>query len=520
MELLFFASAFACGFIVLQLRLPPLIGFLAAGFLLNGMGYQSTELLQSISDLGITLLLFSIGLKLKVKQLAAPQVWAVSSLHIVVSSALFTSLLLCLSYLQVPLLVELNSGTALLLGFALSFSSTVFAIKVLESRGEMGSLHGKISVGILVMQDIFAVVFLTVSTAKMPSAWALLLLLLPLSRRPLYWLLDRSKHGEVLPLFGFFFALVAGYELFELSGIKGDLGALIIGMLFASHAKAKELAKSLLSFKDFLLVGFFLTIGLNAQISLDALIVALALVVVLPIKTALYHWTMTIFKLRARTSIISAFTLSNYSEFGLILCAVAASNGWLSGDWLAVFAIAVALTFILSTPLNNAANEIYAKYEDCLSKFELKQRLDIEKEMELGDTKILIFGMGRVGSGVYDELSRTGSNKLAGVDNNPETITMHQQNNRSVILADATDPDFWQRINHSQVTMVMLTMPKHVQNVFAVEQLKASGYRGQVTAIAYYQDQQDELAAMGVHSTFNFYKEAGVGFADHVKQLL
>ena len=263
MELFFFATAFVCGFVVLQLRLPPLIGFLAAGFLLNAMGHESSDLLQSISNLGITLLLFSIGLKLKVKQLAIPQVWAVSSLHIVLSSALFTGLLLSLSYLQVPLLAQLSSDTALLLGFALSFSSTVFAIKVLESRGEMGSLHGKISVGILVMQDIFAVIFITVSTAKVPSAWALLLILLPLLRRPLFWLLDRSKHGEVLPLFGFFFALVVGYQLFELLGIKGDLGALIIGMLFAEHPKAKELAKSLLSFKDFLLVGFFLTIGLT-----------------------------------------------------------------------------------------------------------------------------------------------------------------------------------------------------------------------------------------------------------------
>ncbi|WP_341219177.1 NAD-binding protein, partial [uncultured Pseudoalteromonas sp.] len=88
------------------------------------------------------------------------------------------------------------------------------------------------------------------------------------------------------------------------------------------------------------------------------------------------------------------------------------------------------------------------------------------------------------------------------------------------LIADATDPDFWQRVNHSHVEMVMLAMPKHMQNIFALEQLQASGYTGQVTAIANYPDQQKELESMGVHSTYNFYLEAGSGFAEHVKQEL
>lgn len=520
MELTFFALAFLCGFAVLQLKLPPLIGFLGAGFLLNGLGYQSTDLLQTASDLGITLLLFSIGLKLRVNQLAIPQVWAVSSLHIVLSSVLFSSLLILLAYLKLPLFIDLDTNTALLLGFSLSFSSTVFAIKVLESRGEIGSLHGKIAIGILVMQDIFAVIFLTTSSGDIPSIWALSLLLLPLIRKPLFWLLERAQHGEVLPLFGGFFALITGYALFDTLGVKGDLGALIVGMLFASHSKAKELAKSLLNFKDFLLIGFFLTIGLNAEISVDAVLVALLLVLILPLKVAIYYWAMTVFRLRARTSLIGSFTLSNYSEFGLILCALAATNQWLSGEWLAVFAIAVSATFIIATPLNEYANELYVKYEKRLLKFELKTRLDMEKEMSLGDTEVLIFGMGRIGAGVYDELIEDGIKNISGVDSSQEVVEQQLLKNRNVILADATDPDFWQRINHSDVQMVMLAMPKHVQNVFAVKQLKQSGYTGKVTAIAVYRDQQRELEEMGVNSTYNFYEQAGAGFAEHAKDLI
>ena len=263
MELLFFAIAFVCGFSVYQLKLPPLIGFLMAGFILNLLGHQTTELLTSLADLGVTLLLFSIGLKLKVSNLIKPQVWAPATLHIVVCTAFFTSLLMLLGYISLPLFTELSLTSAMLVGFAFSFSSTVFAVKVLEERGEMATLHGKISIGILVMQDIFAVAFLAISTGKIPNMWALVLLVSLFALKPvMFWVLNRSKHGELLPLFGFFFALVIGYHAFEYAGLKGDLGALIIGMMFAPHKKASELSKSLLNLKDIMLVGFFLNIGL------------------------------------------------------------------------------------------------------------------------------------------------------------------------------------------------------------------------------------------------------------------
>ncbi|ATC94011.1 cation:proton antiporter family protein [Pseudoalteromonas tunicata] len=521
MELIFFATAFVCGFIVLQLKLPPLIGFLAAGFLLNLAGYHSTPLLETIAALGVTLLLFSIGLKLKVDHLTKLQVWAPASLHIILSSALFCGFLLLLGFFGLPLFTDLSAESALLLGFALSFSSTVFAVKVLEERGEMASLHGKIAIGILVMQDVFAVLFLAVSTGKVPNYWAIALVISLFFIRPVFfWILGRSKHGEVLPLFGFFFALVVGYNAFEFAGLKGDLGALIIGMLLASHRKAGELAKSLLSFKDLLLVGFFLSIGLNAQLTVQALVVALLIISILPIKVALYYVFTNMFHLRARTSLLGAFTLANFSEFGLIVCALAASSGWLTPEWLAVVAISVAITFIIASPLNNRANDIYVKLENWLFKFESKVRLAEEMPVNLNRTKILIFGMGRIGTGAYEAIAHTYPDMVGGVDINPECIERHLKRGRFAILADATDPDFWQRINHSEVEMVMLAMPKHVQNLLALEQIKLSGYGGQVTAIANYPDQQKELELLGVDSTYNFYLEAGTGFAEHVKEHL
>ncbi|CCQ11643.1 putative Glutathione-regulated potassium-efflux system protein KefB [Pseudoalteromonas luteoviolacea B = ATCC 29581] len=521
MELVFFAVAFLCGFAVYQLKLPPLIGFLIAGFVLNGLGFNATPLLEQLADLGVTLLLFTIGLKLHVRNLTKLQVWAPATLHIIASTFFFTSLSLMLGALSLPLFTELSWQSAALVAFAFSFSSTVFAVKVLEERGEMNSFHGKIAIGILIMQDIFAVIFLAVSTGKTPNIWAFALLIgLPLIRPIMFWILNRSKHGELLPLFGFFFALVAGYHAFEFAGLKGDLGALIIGMIFAPHKKASELAKSLLNVKDILLVGFFLNIGLNAQMSWDALLVALILILALPIKVALYYLFTNLFNLRARTSLLSAFTLSNYSEFGLIVCAVAATNQLITGEWLAVVAIAVSLTFIIASPLNKRSNELYVKIENWLLKFESDVRLEEEMNVSLPSARVLIFGMGRVGTGAYETIDTTHPGLIAGVDISAEVVNNHLARGRRVIVADATDPDFWQRINHSSVEMVMLAMPKHNQNLFALEQLKASGFAGQVTAIANYPDQQKELEELGVDSTYNFYLEAGSGFAEHVKQKL
>ena len=221
MELLFYASAFVCGFVVLQFKLPPLIGFLCAGFILNMAGYQSTNLLETMAELGVTLLLFSIGLKLKIGNLTKAQVWGPATIHIVVCSLIFWAVLIALSHFKWSLFTQLSVSSAAILAFALSFSSTVFAVKVLEERGEMTSLHAKVAIGILVIQDIFAVVFLAVSTGKIPNLWAIALLAaLPFIRPVFYWMLSRSKHGEVLPLFGFFFALVVGYHAFEFAGLK------------------------------------------------------------------------------------------------------------------------------------------------------------------------------------------------------------------------------------------------------------------------------------------------------------
>ena len=162
-EVVWITIAFACGLLARTLGLPPLIGFLVAGFLLGVQGVERGPFLTKMSDVGVTLLLFTIGLKLNLRTLAKPQVWAVASIHMVIVSVVLGLSIYGLAVAGLTGFAELEMQTAFLVAFALSFSSTVFVVKMLEERGEMTSLHGRIAIGVLIVQDIAAVIFLAAS---------------------------------------------------------------------------------------------------------------------------------------------------------------------------------------------------------------------------------------------------------------------------------------------------------------------------------------------------------------------
>ena len=134
-----------------------------------------------------------------------------------------------------------------------------------------------------------------------------------------------------------------------------------------------------------------------------------------------------------------------------------------------------------------------------------------------GNAQVLILGMGRIGTGAYDEIvSRYGKVSL-GIEVREDAAEEHQQEGRNVIAGDATDPDFWERIlDTANVKLVLLAMPHHQGNQIALEQLKQRGFSGQTAAIAAYSDQIESLLEEGVDAAFNVYREAGTGFARHV----
>jgi len=525
MDPLWIIFAFIFGFSVKQFGLPPLVGFLMAGFALHFFGVESSIYLQSIADFGVLLLLFSIGLKLRVKNLLRPEIWGGSSIHMLITVLIFGTIILVLSAIGFSRFSGLDITSSLLIAFALSFSSTIFAVKILEETGTMTTAHGRVAIGILVMQDIFAVLFLTLTSGDTPSPWAfalLLLIFIPklLQRTKLSGLLDKSGHGELLILLGVLLPL-AGASLFGIVGLKPDLGALIFGILLAEHPRAKELAKSMLSFKDLFLVGFFLTIGLSGSPSLEAIGISLLLTVLIPIKVILFFTILTKFRLRARTSFFTSFSLANYSEFGLIVGAAGVAKGWLSPEWLVIFALSLSFTFILASPLNMAAQRIFVKFQMKLVPFESETRLSEDKPIVFSKEEVIVFGMGRTGIEVYNVMEKKYKKNVLGIDINLDKILKLQSEGKQVIQGDAMDLNFWQRVNLSKkLPVVILATSSHRTHMNVIEQLKEIHCDIKVAAISRYDDEMEDLKREGVEVVFNLYEEAGTGFANDAHKIL
>ncbi|MBD3658030.1 MULTISPECIES: cation:proton antiporter family protein [Marinobacter] len=507
-EAIWISFAFALGLIVKTVGLPPLVGYLAAGFVLSGLSastgitIEATDALGHIAHLGVLLLLFTVGLKLKLRSIVSPEVIGGSLLHFAITCVVFAP--------GLYLLMDLPWHTALMLAIALSFSSTVLAAKVLESKRELRAFHGRVAIGILIMQDLIALVVMSLAAGQTPSQWALIVFGLPLLRPLLFRLLDASGHDELLVLLGLLLALVLGGYGFETVGLSSELGALVFGAMLASHPRSQELAKSLWSVKEVFLVGFFLQIGIGGLPDQGALLFALAMVALLPLKGVLFFFLLIAFRLRARSSFLSSLALSNYSEFGLIVASIALPQ------WLVPLAITVSLSFVVSAPLNRLAHTLYERVSSRLTPFESRRHHPDEQPISLGSTRVLIMGMGRTGTAAYDWLARSEAD-LMGLDSDPAKVRQHQKEGRNVVFADAEDTTFWNGLHMPAIDSVILAMADIEGKLIAARMLRKLGFRGYIVAHTLYEDEARQIREAGADDAYLTMSETGVALASHLQ---
>ncbi|WP_353844030.1 cation:proton antiporter family protein [Brevibacterium sp. RIT 803] len=514
------AAALALGLVARELHIPPLVGFLGAGFLLHFLGFSAFDGLERVSDLGVVLLLFTIGLKFDLRSLLQPEAYGTAALHMI-SSVLVGAGTIGLAAVIGVVSLDGGLGTIGLLGFALSFSSTVLVVKVLEDRSDDGSYYGQIAIAILVIQDIAAVAFITVAGEEPPSLWAFALVLLIPAAWVLRRLLNRVGRGELLVLFGVVMALGPGYVAFESVGIHGDLGALVMGLLFAGHPRSTELSKSLFSVKELFLVAFFVVIGLQAIPTWADLGMALVLCVILiPFNFLSFFLMGRLFGLRNRTSIRTSLALSNFSEFALIVVAVGTANGVFEDSWLTVTAVAVAISMIVSSLTNSYSLQIVGRLDEVLPDENEAKLRPPDRPIDTGTAEVVVLGMGRIGRGAYERLVDRGGLSVIGVDNDHLVVEDLKGEKFNVLEGDATDHEFWHRIVvGGTARTVILAMAIHDSNTFALEQLRIAGFDGAIAAVVQRQDQADALTAAGVHTVINIYGGSGAEVADAAMRL-
>lgn len=505
------AAALILGLLAWRIGLPPLVGFLVSGFVLGALGMETPPALTGLAHAGVLLLLFAVGLKLRLKTLIRYEVWGTAVAHMVLVSTVLAVLIVTAGSFPWSLAVTL--------AVALSVSSTVFAAKALEDQGELRAVHGRVAVGILIVQDIAAVALLATLSIRSPSPYALLLLALPLARPLLSRLLDLVGHGELLVLCGAALAISFGGEGFALLGLSPELGALALGMLLADHPRAQELSTALWSLKEVLLVGFFLSIGLSGTPTWETMEIAALLLLLLPVKAILFFVLLLWLGLRARTSLLTALSLATFSEFGLIVTDVAVTNGLLNEKWLIAAGVTVALSFAIAAPLNARAHSIYGRLGPWLDRMERDTRHPDDEPITLGSAEILIVGMGRVGTGAFEYMRAQGKH-VVGVDSDTGKLERHVREGRRVAYADAEDPSFWLRLKVERLQAIMLAIPDMNAKLLASRELRRRGFDGLISATHVFPEQLGPILEAGCDVSYNYFNEAGVGFARHTWEAL
>ncbi len=503
MELVWVGAAYALGLLASRFGLPPLVGYLGAGFALWGFGYQNSTLLGELADVGVLLLLFTVGLKLRFGSLVRLEVLGVGGIHL---------LLFALLVGLFTLLLGLSPSAALFVGIGLAFSSTVLAVKLLDDRRELSTFHGRVAVGILVLQDLVAVGLLAYAGVKNPTPWALLLLALPMLRPIVGRILEKSGHDELLLLYGLGLAL-GGASLAKSLGVSPELGALLMGAALAGHPQTSELSRTLWGLREAFLVAFFLQIGLMGLPAVSSLPLALGFVLLLPLKALLFFALFIAFGLRARTAFVTSVSLTSYSEFALITSVAAVEGGLLPESWGQLVGLVVAVSLALAAPLNRSVHSLYQRFEGFLLRFERKGRHADDEPTTLGGAEWLVVGMGRTGGAAYKMLEGQGF-RVLGLDADDSKLESHRTKKRFVRYGDAEDPELWERLDLSGLRGVLLALPDLEAKLRALHGLKRRGFNGTIAATCLHREDEPLLRAAGATLISHPFAEAGERLAE------
>ena len=200
--------------------------------------------------------------------------------------------------------------------------------------------------------------------------------------------------------------------------------------------------------------------------------------------------------------------------------------GLIPHAWVTILAITVAMSFVVSALLNHEAHGIYARFTKQLNYFQRytskdgHQRIHSDVEpISLGTADIVIFGMGRLGTSTYDRLKQRGENVI-GLDSDQEKVHDHQQRGRWVLYADAENSDLWDTLDISDLCAILLAMPDMEAKEIATKAICHNGYKGLLGATNLFPEEEEKLLELGCNITYNYYSQAGIGFADKMWSVL
>ena len=503
------AAGTLLGLLAQRAGVPALAGFVVAGILLSLTGFSEPSSLTELADFGVVLLLFTIGMHINVRDVFRKEVLCTGMAHWSVGGAGFVLLAWLLG---MPLVA------AIIVAATLGFSSTVLAAQALDRDHEVTAYHGRLAIGILILQDVLAVTLLVILSTEVSHAGTSALESFSLALFcVIASVVAMRAHEPVLKLMSFVMLAVAFATLFHTTGLSHELGALAAGVLARRIGGYSEIADALWGLKEYFLVGFFLKVGMQASVDTETLLLALPLLLILPAKALFFFVLLRAIGLRTRTAFLTGSLLTSYSEFALIASAVALQGGYIDVPWMNAITLAVVAAFVLYIPINRFNHHWYGTFESVLERLPLQftaTRFD-QIPRDTGGADIIVIGLGRTGLAALKRAQVIGLVTI-GVDADPRQVKELSAQGSKVIVGDALDPHLWASMNLVGVKGMVVALPGAESRLNTTKLIRQSGYSGRLVAFAVDDPEAECLRACGVDKVSTLLTDAGERMAEQV----
>jgi len=487
-----------------RLRQPLIVGHVISGIILGPLILnivQDTDTIHLFSRLGITILLFMVGLGLSptvIREVGKASL-IVGLVQVIVTSALGALLASVFGF---------SLFASIWLGIAFALSSTIIVAKVLQDKRDLGKLYSKIAIGMLVIQDLIAVVAISSFAAARHhlalDQATLLAILTALLAILIVFFVSLFILPVLTPLFAssqeFLFLFAIGWVLglaaiSQYIGFTSDIGALVAGMALAASPYHFEIGSRMKMLRDFFLVVFFVLLG--AQLSftgiqaiwLPAVAFSLFILIVNPL---IVMTVMGLLGYNKKTGFLTGLTVAQISEFSILLILIAMNAGQIDKNALTLVTLVGLVTITADAYLMRHAEKIYARLSPWLSIF--------ERKVAMGDVSInepfeaVMFGYHRVGEDFLTAIKKQTKNYLV-VDFDPHTIRKMEERHVPCRYGDAADDEFLDELRLHLSKLVVSTVPDFESNESLVSKIRK---RNKKTVII--------LIAQTVHEAVALYK--------------
>jgi Kef-type K+ transport system membrane component KefB len=484
---------------------PSIFAYILTGILLGPVGIfhlENSEALVALGQLGITLLLFMLGLELKLRELRSIGKTAIIAGSLQMWFTFFFGFFL-------SRLVGLPVESAIYGGIAVSFSSTIIIVKLLSDKRELNSLHGKITIGMLLVQDFFAVltiVFLTGSTDVsfdvsllghvgliLLKVAVLFLLVLILSTK-IFPRITKSiaKSSESLFLFSLAWVLLLTAVVSSpLVGFSVEIGGFLAGLALANTAENFQIVARMKALRDFFITIFFVMLGLEMQFSdlQAALLPALVLAgFLLAGKPVIIMMISRLLGYRKRTGFLIGTSMAQISEFSLIILFMGNRSGAVGDNTITMFILAGMVSFIGSSYVMQNSKKLYKQLEKYLHIFEPvhphAERPTEANEFGELNNHIVIIGAHQMGQSVYAALEKKDEHIII-VDFDPDTVVSMRKKGANIFFGDIADTEIQERAGVDRAKLVISTVPDLEDNLLLIEGINHKNKRAKVVVMAY-----------------------------------